>query len=511
MTAKSRAQRRSAGDPGHVLHAPAPTARNAARALCRAAALLAMLSPLAPGAARSATTPQVTDILPSGVPLPPPTPVEVQPSDDPTTELLGNAGGVRPWLARHGIRINVQDVEELWGLAAGGLHPGPTYDGMTAVTLMVDTERSLGWRDGLLNISALQIRGRSLTGERLGALNTASGYDAGRSTRLFELWYGQGFFNDRLDIRVGSIDLDTEFLVSQNASFFLNASFGWPLSTSSNLYSGGPSWPFSALGARAKWMPIDQLVLMGAITDDNPTRGPFYSTIAPTQRDPSGTAFSTSGGTLFIGEAQFSGDVARWTAGKDAPSLPGTWKVGGLYDTGRFPDQRYDSRGGLLASPDSTGQPLYHHDNWMLYVVADQMIWRAAKGSNETINVFMRATTNDGSRNRFATEIQGGVTFDGLVPGRGDDTIGVAWGTGFYGSRAIGNARDAMRLGTSLAGALKPEQHVEVTYQAAVTPYLILQPDFQYFWHVGGTSFDPQTGHPIANGVVLGLNLTTTF
>lgn len=487
-------------------------AERPALALRRVAGLLAALYPLTMGGGiLAAVPPLVTDVLPSGVPLPPPTPVEVQPPEDPGSELLGEAGGARPWLARHGIRINMQDVEELWGLASGGLHPGPTYDGMTAVTLMFDTERGFGWPDGLLNVSALQIRGRSLTGERLGAVNAVSGYDAGRSTRLFELWYAQGFFANRLDVRVGSIDLDTEFLVSQNASFFLNSSFGWPLSTSSNLYSGGPSWPFSALGARAKWTPIDPLVLMGAVTDDNPTRGPFYSAIAPTQRDPSGTAFSTSGGTLFIGEAQLSLDVARWFAGRDAPSLPGTWKLGGLYDTGRFPDQRYDSRGGLLASPDSTGQPLYHHDNWMIYMVADQMIWRAAPGSSRTISLFMRATANDGSRNLFSTEIQGGVTFDGLVPGRTDDTIGLAWGTGFYGSRAIGNARDGMRLGTSLAGALKPEQHIEATYQAAVAPYLIIQPDFQYFWHVGGTSFDPQTGRPIGNGVVLGINMTTTF
>lgn len=214
-----------------------------------------------------------------------------------------------------GIRINIQDVEELWGLTSGGLHPGPTYDGMTAVALLLDTKRAFGWHDGLLNISALQIRGRSLTGERLGALNAVSGYDAGRSTRLFELWYGQGFFGNRLDIRVGTIDLDTEFLVSQNASFFLNSSFGWPLSTSSNLYSGGPSWPFSAVGARIKWVPAYPLVLMGAITDDNPTRGPFYSDISATQRDPTGTSFSTKGGALFMGKPN-----SGWT---QPNSLPG--------------------------------------------------------------------------------------------------------------------------------------------------------------------------------------------
>lgn len=461
--------------------------------------------------ASGASVPLATDILPSGVPLPSPAPGLVLPAEDPTTELLGNAGGAREWLAKKGIRINIQDVEELWGLTSGGLHPGPTYDGMTAVALLLDTKRAFGWHDGLLNISALQIRGRSLTGERLGALNAVSGYDAGRSTRLFELWYGQGFFGNRLDIRVGTIDLDTEFLVSQNASFFLNSSFGWPLSTSSNLYSGGPSWPFSAVGARIKWVPAYPLVLMGAITDDNPTRGPFYSDISATQRDPTGTSFSTKGGALFMGEAQFWMDAAQQLAGQDAPALPGTWKIGGLYDSGHFPDQRYDDQGGLLASPNSSGNPYYHQGNWLAYVVIDQMVWRESKGSSKTINFFTRATINDGVRNRFSKEIQSGLTFDGLIPGHSDDTIGIAWGTSFYGSRAIENTRDTFRLGTNSAGHLKSEHHVELTYQAAITPYLLLQPDFQYFWNIGGTSKNSDTGQAIKNGTVIGLNMTTTF
>ena len=459
----------------------------------------------------AADIPLTTDILPSGVPLPTPAPGFVQPPEDSNTELLGNAGGARDWLTRQGVRVTIQDVEELWGLAGGGLHPGPTYDGMTAVAISLSTQQAFGWQGGLLNVSALQIRGRSLTNERLGALNAVSGYDVGRSTRLFELWYGQGFFNNRLDVWVGTIDLDTEFLVSQNASFFLNSSFGWPLSTSSNLYSGGPSWPFSAVGARVKWTPAPPLVLMGAITNDNPTRGPFYSNVNPTTRDPTGTLFSTSGGTLFMGEAQLWMDMARRLAGKDAPALPGTWKIGGLYDTGRFPDQRYDNQGNLLASAVSTGIPRYHHGNWMAYALLDQMIWRKTKESGKTINLFVRTIVSNGQRNRFSVEIQSGLTFDELLPGRPDDTIGLAWGTSLYGHQAIRSAHDAVRLGTSVPYQLRPEHHIELTYQAAVTPYLILQPDFQYFLNVGGVSRDPDTGRAIRNGVVTGLNMTTTF
>ncbi|MFT9257548.1 MAG: carbohydrate porin [Acetobacter sp.] len=486
--------------------------RSSALAFRHVAAALTLVAGMAAGqGAIAASVPLATDILPSGVPLPVPAPVFVPPPQDASTQLLGNAGGVRPWLAARGVQVTIQDVEELWGLLAGGARPGPTYDGMTAVALSVDSKAAFGWEGGLFNISALQIRGRSFTGERLGALNPVSGYDAGRSTRLFELWYGQSFLHNQLDVRVGSIDLDTEFLVSQNASFFLNASFGWPLSTSSNLYSGGPSWPYSAVGGRVKWTPVAPVVLMGAITDDNPTRGPFYSAIDPAQRDPSGTTFSTSGGTLFIGEVQLWLDAARRLAGKDAPALPGTWKLGALYDTGRFPDQRFDSQGGLLASPASNGTPFYHRGNWLAYAVLDQTVWRRKKDSGKTINFFTRATVNDGTRNLVAVEVQSGFTFDELLPGRPDDTIGIAWGAGFYGRRALQHARDALRLGTSATGMLRPEHHVELTYQAAVTPWLIVQPDFQYFLHVGGVSGTSDNGRSLRHAVVSGLNVTTTF
>ena len=462
------------------------------------------------GKAEAATVPLVTDVLPSGVPLPSPAPGFVLPPEDTGTELLGDAGGARAWLGRKGIRFNLQDVEEIWGLATGGMHPGPTYDGMTAATLVLETRRAFGWHDGLLNISAIQVRGRSLAGERLGSLNPVSGYDAGRTTRLFELWYGQGFFGNRLDIRVGTIDLDTEFLVSQNASLFLNASFGWPLSTSSNLYSGGPSWPFSAVGTRIKWSPAYPLVLMLAITDDNPTKGPFYSQLSPTRMDPSGTSFSTSGGTLFLGEAQLWVDAAQSLSGKDAPALPGTWKIGGLYDTGHFPDPRYDSRGGFLASPDSSGIPAYHRGNWLGYIVLDQTLWRTVQGPSKAINTFVRATIASGTRNRFTNEVEAGLTFQGFVPSRPNDVVGVGWGTSFYGHRARDNVKDTIRLADSSARLLVPEDHIELTWQIPVRDYLTVQPDFQYFWHLGGQ--EPEKGQAAASeGAVLGLNMTTTF
>ena len=40
-------------------------------------------------------------------------------------------------------------------------------------------------------------------------------------------------------------------MVSQNASYFVNTMFGWPMLPSADLPGGGPAYPLSALGVRA--------------------------------------------------------------------------------------------------------------------------------------------------------------------------------------------------------------------------------------------------------------------
>ncbi|CAI3955244.1 Carbohydrate-selective porin OprB (OprB) (PDB:4GEY), partial [Commensalibacter papalotli (ex Botero et al. 2024)] len=77
--------------------------------------------------------------------------------------LLKSMWGVRPWLAQYGITFTAVDVNEVWGNPYGGIKQGAAYEGMTTLTLNWDPEKVLGFKHGLFNISAMQIRGRSFT------------------------------------------------------------------------------------------------------------------------------------------------------------------------------------------------------------------------------------------------------------------------------------------------------------------------------------------------------------
>ncbi|MCE2565155.1 carbohydrate porin [Komagataeibacter sp. FNDCF1] len=445
---------------------------------------------------------------------------------DTSGNLLGDMGGARPWLYRHGISFDIQEVDELWGNATGGTPStngdgqgsgtGPAYDGVTMPTLTVDLEKLFGLKGGLFNVSALQTRGRSISQDHLNNFNPVSGFEADRSTRLFELWYQQSFLGGKLDVKIGQQDLDTEFLISDYGALYLNANFGWPMAPSVNLYGGGPSWPLSSPAVRIRYRPSEKFTFMFAAADDNPPGNRSNSfgiqggnPVDPTNQttnDGSGTRFNMGTGALLITELQYAlnpqpDDMSNVTKN---PGLPGVYKLGGYYDTAKFPDYRYNTQGQSLGA--SGGTPRWDRGNWMVYGIIDQMVWRPSLTSARSLGVFARATGNSGDRNMISFAIDAGVNLKAPFRGRDNDTIGLGWG--------IGRASSGQRAYDRTSGSLVQgnENHLELTYQAQVTPWMVMQPDFQYVWHPAGGGSDPsypwcRTG----NEAVFGLHASVNF
>ncbi|MFT9100372.1 MAG: carbohydrate porin [Zymomonas mobilis subsp. pomaceae] len=435
---------------------------------------------------------------------------------DTSGNLLGDMGGLRTWLYKYGVTFNLQEFDELWGNVSGGTSGKPAYIGVTAPSIEVDLEKLIGLKGGRFNVSALQTRGRSISAEQLSVYNPVSGFEADRSTRLFELWYQQSLFGDKLDIKIGQQDLDTEFLISDYGALYLNANFGWPMAPSVNLYGGGPAWPLASPAIRFRYRPTNQLTFMFAAAADNPSGHSFYNADNPTNQSvhKDGANFNMRSGALLIAELQYSinpqpEDMSKAT---EDPGLPGIYRLGGFYDTGRFPDQRYDTNGGLLASPDSDGNPMMHRGNWMIYGIIDQMIWRPSLSSPTSLGIFVRPTGNGGDRNLVSFAIDAGFNLKAPFPERENDTLGLAWGMGRTSSRQRAYDRDLRNFNL---GTYQPishdEHHIELTYQAQVTPWMVLQPDLQYIVNPSRGVLNPNTGRRVGNEVVFGLHSNITF
>lgn len=426
--------------------------------------------------------------------------------------MLGDMWGLRPALNRFGITFALTETSEVLGNVTGGAHHGFDYDGLTTMTLQLETERAFGWKGGTFDASALQIHGRNLSADNLDSLQTASGIESDRATRLWELWYQQEFLSeDRLDVKVGQQSLDQEFMVSSNALLFVNTMFGWPMVPSADLPGGGPAYPLSALGVRVRARPTESLTVLAGLFNGSPVNNPNGD---PQQVNASGTTFATNGGGLAIAELQYSYPSVGTMLYADQPEpLPRTYRLGFWYDTERFADQRRDSIGLSQANPGTSGFPATHRGDYGIYGVVDQVLWVDAEEPDRSISVFTRVMgTPEVNRNLVSFSANLGVNFKEPFLGRDGDTVGLGVGYTKVSSGAAGLDRDTQALTGTYTPVRSNETFVEATYQYELAPWIILQPDLQYVMNPGGGVANPTSpDQRIKNELVFGLRTNIVF
>jgi porin len=425
--------------------------------------------------------------------------------------LLGDMDGLRPWLGQHGVTFSLQEISEVLGNVTGGIHTGTDYEGLTTMALSLDTEKAFHWSGGTFNVSALQIHGRNLSADNLDNLQTASGIEANRATRLWELWYDQAFLGGKADVKIGQQSIDQEFIVSQYSGLFVNTMMGWPMVPSADLYSGGPAYPLSSPGIRLRGQTSDAVTVLAGVFDDNPPGGPFATDSQLRGAEASGTRFNLNTGTLWIGELQYEANQSpAKTCATAVCGLPGTYKLGAWYDTAGFPDQRFDNTGLSLANPASSGIARTDRGDFSLYGVVDQMIWRQTDGSR-SLDGFVRFMGAPGDRNLIEFSLNAGVVLKAPLPGRDNDSVGIGYGFAHVSDSASALDRDQARFGNPVP-VRGTEHFIELTYQYQVAPWWQLQPDFQYVINPGGGIENPQeTSRLVGDEVIVGLRTTITF
>jgi porin len=430
--------------------------------------------------------------------------------------MLGDMWGLRRVLAKYGISFALQETSEVLGNVTGGAQRGAAYDGLTQMALQLDTERAFGLHGGIFNISALQIHGTNLSADNLLTLQTASGITADRATRLWEMWYQQKFLEeDRLDIRVGQQSIDQEFMVNANGAYLVNTMFGWPMVPSVDFPGGGPAYPLSALGVRARYRPVDPLTFLAGVFNGipSPTGGLCCSGDSQMQ-NPSGTSFPLNGGVLVIAEAQYAYPSNGTMLYADRPEPLGrVYKVGAWFNSENFADQRFDNTGLSLANPGSNGLPQGHHGNYGVYATVDQMVWVDPIESDRNINIFGRVLwAPQADRNLVTFSMNAGVTFHEPFLHRDSDTFSVGMGYAKVSSVASKLDKDTAIYTGDFVPARGDETYVEISYQYQVTPWLQLQPDAQYVFNVGGGIANPNSpARRVADELVLGMHTTIVF
>lgn len=406
----------------------------------------------------------------------------------------GDPGGVRAYLLKKGIDYNFTYIADLLGNPTGGFKRGANYEGRLDAEINADLEKVAGLKGLTFHSTIYQINGRGLSTNNLMDLFTVSGIEAFADTKLYEAWFEQKLFDDKLGVKVGQIAIDADYLVSQTASVFVNSTYGFPAGFAVNLPSGGSSYAYAALGVRLKYQPSDKFWIMSTIYDGDPAHTsldgvPNFQTGL---RDRGGIAFRLKDPPLWITEAA----VIYNNDKENKASLPGTIHVGYLHHFDRF--QAFN------VPPDST--TTYRGNNGA-YLMIDQSIYRE-KDKDDGASVFARVMGSPADRNLFDFYFDAGIAYQGLLPGRDQDTVGI---TGAYGHISPSVTRQDI-LGASAPLIRTYQSLIEATYQYVVVNGFTLQPDFQYIIHPGANGVaDPRDGRPLRNATVYGLRATVVY
>lgn len=401
-------------------------------------------------------------------------------------------GGVRHSLAETGLVTGGSYIGEIFA-NSGGLREGSTYDGVLWTYLLADLGEMGLWKGLCVYADGYQIHGQSISALDIGSLSTVSSWEALPSTRLSELWFEQHLFDDRLTLRLGQLAADAEFLLSSGAGNFLNSTWGWATLPSLDLPAGGPSYPLATPGVRVALKPDTNWGFMIGVYNGDPV-GP-RCTGNPQICDNNGFDFRLDTPPMLIAEGSYTYNRSGL--------LPGTLKLGGWRDFASSANQTFS----VGRTPATVAFNSGHRvgDDMAVYGILDQSVWKSVSSERPNgIALFGRAVVAPAGENLIDIYLDGGVTFNGLLRGREDDTLAI--GASYSG---LSDDAHAVDMSTGQTVHLTREMLLEVCYTAQLMRGWNLQPDFQYIWQPGGVSKPAKDVVPDA--AVVGVRTTLNF
>jgi len=146
------------------------------------------------------------------------------------------------------VTLSVLYTADIWTNARGGIRRGTAYLDNLDIALAYDADRGLGLHDTRLLISGLHNNKATFSDAIVGDLQAVSNIDTAGGTRLYEAWIEHG--EGPATIKLGLMDLNSEFDVNETGAVFLNGSQGIGPEISQVGANGPGVFPITALGGR---------------------------------------------------------------------------------------------------------------------------------------------------------------------------------------------------------------------------------------------------------------------
>ncbi len=335
--------------------------------------------------------------------------------------------------------ISVSVMGDFASNLQGGVRKAGTYMGMVQLMTSFDFEKAGLWKGGQLFLRGLNTHGGLATENLIGDVQVCSNIEAGDYTGLFEYYFRQrlGAFT----FLIGQHDLNSEFVMVENGSGFINSSFGVPASISLNFPT--PIFPMASLGVVASYSPNPHLKIIAGLYDGDP--GDFE-----TNRYGIHSNVCEEEGYLSIGELQY-----HFLNEDQEPT--GSYKIGGYYHSANY-----------LCRVDAEE---VHNGQSGFYFVMDQNLFVKDHNKVDGLRMFGQIGWNPSPSSFVDFYCGGGVTYTSLFAKDGRDQMGIGIAHTSINNKILPEF-DQFGIGA--------ESAIEFTYNYRVTDYLEIQPDLQY-------------------------------
>ena len=356
--------------------------------------------------------------------------------------------GLRPLVEEKGITFAGTVTADLSRATQGFNTRTDDFRHLLDARINVDTKALFGLTGGTFSIDFQNQNGRNGSSVLGGDVQGFDNADADGRTQISELWYQQAFLNEKVRVKVGKVDANSEFAFAVDAAPFINSSFGH-----APTIVAMPTYPDPATSVNVFVYPVRGLSAGFGIYDGSKAAAVNTGDYGPRH------FFQGHNGYFMIGEV-----TGQWAL--ENKTLPGRVSVGGwgsTSDFARFDGQIQGGTGGVYAIAEQT---VYHKKYY-------------TPGDPQGVNVFLQYGHGDRQVSGTTDYVGTGVTWTGPLadlipdPARQTDDVGVA----------LAYARLSTAPG---AGFSKPfELSAELFYGLQLTPYLLLKPDVQYIVHPG--------------------------
>jgi porin len=323
----------------------------------------------------------------------------------------------------------------------GGIRRGAIGASTLDAHLGLDMERLLGVRGGRFYADIEDHAGGNPSAGLVGDIQLFDRHNFKPYFEVYELWYQQRLSGDRIRLKLGKVDANTEFSVIDNGLRFLNSSAQVP----ATLFVL-PTTPAPMPGINVFFTP----------------KGPWYASFAAYDANRSDHFLDFSGHPEFVqpaanGQFLIAETGLRWSR---IPALvaDGDFRIGFWEHTGTF------------QGPDGSTQ----HGVQGLYVILDQTLWKPAPGPDEQRGVrgFLDYDQTDRRVAPIYRHVGAGITWTGFLTRRQQDSAG-------FGLQYA-------RLSPGQRAPHDFELALEAFYWAQASRWAAVQPDLQYIVHPGG-------------------------